>query len=145
MAFIRTLDNKLYKDTNGNKVDTKDWKNAPVELWNTTTLMEYIDHLNKEKYGMAPVRVNLQMLRGVMSRDLKQYGGDVMKRFVEACMTQYKPSPQYPTIGYMTMRSFYFENVLPRVIAGNFKHNAVKKAEEEAIKSFDVDEITDLF
>lgn len=54
MAWVRTKENKLYKDAEGNKVDTKDWKNIPLSMWNTTTFMEMSDTLTNRSMEEFP-------------------------------------------------------------------------------------------
>ena len=114
MAWIRTKENKLYKDAEGNKVDTKDWRNAPVSMWNTTTFMEYVAHLN----------ASLQTLRAIMKKDIERFGAEALKIFLEMAVADYRSNMRYPTLSYSQARLLYMER---------FMSVAIEKAQQKAV------------
>lgn len=124
MAWIRTKENKLYKDAEGNKVDTKDWQNAPVELWNTTTFMEYVAHLNQQKYGRVPINASLQTLRAIMKKDIERFGAEALKIFLEMAVADYNGNARYPSLSYSQARLLYMER---------FMSVAIEKAQQKAV------------
>lgn len=142
MAWIRTKENKLYKDADGNKVDTKDWQNAPVELWNTTTFMEYVAYLNQQKFGKAPVNASLQTLRAIMKKDIERFGAEALKIFLEMAIKDYHGNSRYPTLSYSQARLLYMER---------FMSVALEKAEQKAVSEdtpqteYALEEVVDLF
>ena len=141
MAFVRTLENKLYKNADGNKVTTDDWENVPIELWNSTTVIAYVNHLNKKRFGKEPIIVNKKLTILNVSQDLKKYGSANLKEFVTAAMYQYKPNPKYPTISYSTLRNFYMESIMPSIL----NKQPIKAESERRVKDFDVDAVKELF
>lgn len=142
MAWIRTKDNKLYKDAEGNKVDTKDWKNAPLSMWNTTTFMEYVAYLNQQKFGKVPVNASLQTLRAIMKKDIERFGAEALKIFLEMAIKDYHGNSRYPTLSYSQARLLYMER---------FMSVALEKAEQKAVSEatpqteYALEEVVDLF
>lgn len=124
MAWIRTLDNKLYKDAEGNKVDTKDWQNAPLSMWNTSTFIEYVAYLNQQKFGKVPVNASLQTLRAIMKKDMERFGNTALRIFLEMAVADYTGNARYPTLSYSQARLLYMER---------FMSVAIEKAQQKAV------------
>lgn len=124
MAWIRTKENKLYKDAEGNKVDTKDWRNAPLELWNTSTFLAYVEHLNQQKFGKIPVNASLQTLRAIMKKDMERFGNTALRIFLEMAVADYRSNMRYPTLSYSQARLLYMER---------FMSVAIEKAQQKAV------------
>lgn len=116
MAWARTLDDKLYKDSEGNKVRTDDFENLPLELWNSTTVLAYMDWLNYNKYGMVPKKINMQQTRAFIKRDLQQYGTRILKTFLSACVKDYKGNLAYPTLSYAQAMLIYKDKLMDKII-----------------------------
>lgn len=138
MAWIRTPENKLYKNEHGDKVLTTDWQNAPIELWNSTTVLEYVNARNLQLYGVTPLRVNVKLSQITCARDIKEYSAEAVKKWIDVAMRKHKPTREFPTITYITLRNFYMAELMPAVL---------KQLEEEkaAHKDFDIEEVVDLF
>lgn len=142
MAWIRTKDNKLYKDAEGNKIDTKDWRNAPLELWNTSTFLAYVEHLNQQKFGKVPVNASLQTLRAIMKKDMERFGNTALRIFLEMAIADYRSNMRYPTLSYSQARLLYMER---------FMSVALEKAEQKAVSEatpqteYALEEVVDLF
>lgn len=124
MAWIRTKENKLYKDAEGNKIDTKDWRNAPLELWNTSTFLAYVEHLNQQKFGKVPVNASLQTLRAIMKKDMERFGNTALRIFLEMAIADYRSNMRYPTLSYSQARLLYMER---------FMSVAIEKAHQKAV------------
>ena len=142
MAWIRTKENKLYKDAEGNKVDTKDWRNAPLELWNTSTFLAYVEHLNQQKFGKIPVNASLQTLRAIMKKDMERFGNTALRIFLEMAVADYRSNMRYPTLSYSQARLLYMER---------FMSVAIEKAQQKAVDEatpqteYTLEEVVDLF
>lgn len=128
MAYARTTDGKLYKDANGDKVRTDDFRKLPLELWNSTTVIEYLDYLNYYKYGKVPARRNMQQMRAFIKRDLEQYGTRILKTFLTECVKDYKGNLAYPTLSYPQAMLLYKDKLMDKIIKETV---AVHKETEE--------------
>lgn len=142
MAWIRTKENKLYKDAEGNKVDTKEWWKVDESLWNTTTFLAYVEHLNKQKFGKAPINASLQTLRAIMKKDMERFGNTALRIFLEMAVADYRSNMRYPTLSYSQARLLYMER---------FMSVAIEKAQQKAVDEatpqteYTLEEVVDLF
>lgn len=125
MAWARTLEDKLYKDAEGNKVDTKDWEALPTELWNATTVQAYLNRLNLIKYGVEPVVVGVKRNNTFIKKDLDNYGAIVLRKFLRAAVKAYSGNKAYPTLSYAQAMLLYGERLLPPLVS---EHKALEKA-----------------
>lgn len=106
------------------KLDTKDFKNLPLEKWNSTTIREYVKYLNVCRFGIPSVTFNVRQENGMISKFVKDYGIEITKAFVEECVKSYRPNPNYPTVSFATMYSYMKAYELPRVMKA--KHEATR-------------------
>lgn len=127
MAWVRTADNKLYKDSNGDKVDTKDYKNIPYELWNSTSVISLLNDLNMEKYGMEPPLNSIKLTRMDIAEDLNEFGAEVLEEFCKRSVNLYKGNLRYPTLSYRQAKMFYGKDLFNKII-----HSKV--AEQKALE-----------
>lgn len=139
MAFLK-VDGKLHK-INGKNIETTDWETIPLELWNCTTLRSYITYLNLEAFGEAPRTNIIQAENRTMTRDIKAHGIDVVKRYVELFVENYKPNNTYKALSYSQMAVFDklakdSEKMFPKALNGV---KSLREAREEAIP---LDEMT---
>lgn len=118
MAFAKDLNGKVYKDENGDKVLTTDFEKLPNELWNSSTVMAYMDWLNFQKYGKYPTTkgFNLQQARAFIKRDLDTYGTAVLKEFLRRAVRAYKGNLAYPTLSYPQAMMLYKEKLMKDAI-----------------------------
>lgn len=116
MAYAKGLDGKVYKDKDGNKFHTTDFENLPYELWNSTTVLSYLDWLNLNKYGKVPEKRNMQQTRAFIKRDLQQYGTRILKTFLSSCVKDYKGNLAYPTLSYAQAMLIYRDKLMDKII-----------------------------
>lgn len=101
---------------------SKDWRNLPIEKWNTNTVHAFLIDMTKEKYnaiyvpgGGGPVSRRWVSEKGMIKRELDRKGPAVVKKFIEICWREYyTPNPKkfpYPTYGFMAgyMAHFWTE------------------------------------
>jgi hypothetical protein len=101
----------------------KDWRNTPVEEWNTNLMLAYIADRHAELYGVdyVPYR-SWTAERGMVGnligtkRKPGTHSTAVIKRFIDECMREYRPTSQYPGISFGFMKT-YKGNVWQRVLA----------------------------
>ncbi|PEA53458.1 hypothetical protein CON64_18625 [Bacillus pseudomycoides] len=112
------------------KVATKDWRNLPQEKWNGTTIREYINHLNVEKFGIPAVSNNVRRENAMIAAMIKAEGIEVVKEFVEVCVTSYKGSEQYPTVNFGFMYSFMKAQYLPKILNKQLQKSKLQQIKE---------------
>lgn len=117
MAWARTLDDKLYKDAEGNKVRTDAYHDLPEELWNSSTVMAYLDYLNMVHFKQPPKTTNMKLTRMRIKGDLDKYGGAVIKVWMELAIKQWTGSLRFPTASYMQLRQFKWEALIDEAVA----------------------------
>lgn len=116
------------------KLDTKDFRNLPLEKWNSTTIREYIKFLNIERFGIPAVTFNVRQENGMISKFIKEYGIETTKLFVEECVRKYRPNANYPAVNFATMYSYMKAYELPRVMKAQYESNRLEqiKARQQA-------------
>lgn len=134
MAYAKTADGKFYKDANGLKVSTDNYTDLPEELWNSTTVLAYLNMLNEEKFGTIPMILNMQQARAFIKRDLTKYGASIIKTFLSAAVKAYTGNRAYPTLSYAQAMLLYGEKLLPKIIKDQ---ELLEKASEGADQSED--------
>lgn len=93
------------------KIPTKDWRNLPIEKWNTTTIHAYLIDETKRKYnaeytpgGKGSKSQRWTAEKGMIKRELTKRGPEVVRKFIEICWREYfTPNPKkypYPTFGF---------------------------------------------
>lgn len=117
MAWARTPDGKLYKDDKGWKVRTDDHRCLPLELWNSSTVMAYLDSLNLIHFKQEPITRNMKLTRMRIAGDLEKYGAEVIKQWMELAIKQWGGSARFPTASYMQLRQFKWEGLIEEAIA----------------------------
>lgn len=94
------------------KVSTKDWRNLPIDKWNTTTVHAFMIEETKRKFnaeyvpgGGGPKSQRWRTEQGMVKRELEKHGPEVVRKFIEICWREYfTPNPKqypYPTYGFM--------------------------------------------
>ena len=129
------------------KTDTKNFKELPLEKWNSTTIREYIKFLNIERFGVPSVTFNVRQENGMVSKFIKDYGIETTKAFVEECVKKYRPNPNYPTVNFATMYSYMKSYELPRVMKAQYEANRLEqiKAKAEASLKSTVENVENYF
>lgn len=116
MAWARTLDDKLYKNDDGEKVRTDDYEQLPVELWNSSTVMAYLDYLNVLHLKSEPKTTNLKLTRMRIAGDVEKFGMPTIKRWMELAIKQWGGSARFPTASYMQLRQFKWDGIIDEAI-----------------------------
>lgn len=129
------------------KLDTKDFKNLPLDKWNSTTIREYIKFLNVARFGIPAVTFNVRQENGMISKFIKEYGIETTKAFIEECVKSYRPNPNYPTVNFATMYSYMKAYELPRVMKAQYEANRLEqiKAKAQASIKSTVDNVENYF
>lgn len=135
----------------GAKISTKDWRNLPIEKWNTTTVRTYLIHLTEEKFGVAyePTGAGSKNQRWVrenamIKQAIANYGAAELKRFIEICIEKYSPKPQYPYMTFTFAWSYMREN-MPIVQAEIEKERAKERRKQDAKEAVEAAEIDEGF
>jgi hypothetical protein len=98
-------------------VSKKDWRSLPVDKWTVTTFRHYLFDRHQELFGIKYVTRNHAVEGRMLKNMIAEEGPDVTKRFIDACLAEYKPTPQYPGVSFTFMYSYMRARVLPRVLA----------------------------
>lgn len=123
---------------------TKDWRNRPVDKWNTTSFTEYLKDKHRELFGIDYVpfggtwRTEQGMLGRLIGTRAKAGTHDkaVIKRFIDETFESYKPTPQYPGTNFGFMYS-YRKYELQRIEAEEKRRQAAQVKTEEQAKDWD--------
>lgn len=95
-----------------------DWRARDLADWNATTFAAYLAERHEDMFGIKYVAGNsIAKERTWIRWMIDKYGPDVTKRFIDACLAEYKPTPQYPGVSFTFMYSYMRARVLPRVLA----------------------------
>lgn len=98
------------------RISTKDFRNLPIEKWNVTTFREYLKHEHEERYKIPYVTRSYAMEGRMLKMSLAEYNQEVLKRFIDACFADYKPTREYPGLNFAFMYSYMRSRLLPRVL-----------------------------
>lgn len=146
---IVSIDSKEVKTAKPKKkkLDTKDFRNLPLEKWNSTTIREYIKFLNMERFGVPSVTFNVRQENAMISKMIKEYGIEVTVEFVKECVKTYKPNAQYPTVSFATMYSYMKAYELPRVMKKRHEASRLEqiKAKAQAEVKSKVEDVVNYF
>lgn len=94
------------------KISTKDWRNLPIEKWNTTTVHAFLIDETKRRFdaeyipgGGGPKSKRWSAEKGMIKRELGRRGAEVVRKFIEICWREYyTPNPDkypFPSFGFM--------------------------------------------
>lgn len=101
------------------KINRKDWRNLPYEQWNTLTVCVMVADLNREHYGVEtyiPFH-NWSVERGMIKRNLAQYGAEVLAEFFAQAFAEYRPTREYPQLTAGFALSYVASRIIPRILA----------------------------
>lgn len=89
------------------------WREYPLEKWNVTTFHSMISDLTREKYGVEYIPTGIgnraqrwSREKGMIKNAQERYGNAVLKRFIELCFENYKPSDEYPYVTFAFMYTY---------------------------------------
>lgn len=133
------------------KVSTKDWRNLPIEKWNTTTFTAYLEHLTKEKFGVTyePTGGGSKAQRwsrekGMMKNALTKYGAEVLRRFIEICVEEYRANPQYPYASFAFMYSYMSDRFARAEDAVKRERERAELAERDTVRQDDLSDSSEI-
>ncbi|PFF33241.1 hypothetical protein CN335_21505 [Bacillus thuringiensis] len=98
------------------RILTKDFRNLPIEKWNVTTFREYLKHEHEERYKIPYVTRSYAMEGRMLKMSLAEYNQEILKRFIDACFADYKPTREYPGLNFAFMYSYMRSRLLLRVL-----------------------------
>jgi hypothetical protein len=82
-----------------------------------TILREYMKEKHRDLYGIDYVTNSHAFEGRQLKAMIAEYGAEVVKRFVDECYRDYKPTRQYPGLSFIFMYSYMRSRILPRVLA----------------------------
>lgn len=123
-----------------NAAQRKDWRNLPLEHWNTATVHAMVIDLNAEKFEVSkyvPLR-GWSFEQGVIKRALTEYGAAALRETIERAFTEYRPTSKYPQLTAGFLIAYMLPRIMPQVLA-----EAEAKKRRQAAEScvMDVDDI----
>ncbi|QHZ58647.1 hypothetical protein M655_025095 [Brevibacillus sp. NSP2.1] len=123
----------------------KDWRARPVETWNTTTFCAYLSDRHTELYGIpyVPGRGGWRMEQGVIKRMVGEYGAEVVRRFIDGCFREYRPTREYPGVNFTFMYTYMRGRVLPKVLAEAAREQACVKQADDVRYEMTAEELAD--
>lgn len=99
------------------KAAAKDWRNREQSDWTVATFQQYLKDTHEERYGIAYVARNYGLEGRWLKSMLAEHGADILRKFIDACFVEYRPTPQYPSLNFAFMFTYQRERVLPRILA----------------------------
>jgi hypothetical protein len=116
----------------------KDWRARPVETWNTASFTEYLRDRHTELYGIpyVPGRGGWRAEQGMIKRMIDEHGSEVVRRFIDGCFREYRPTREYPGVNFTFMYTYMRARVLPKVLAEE-KREVRREVAEAARPSFE--------
>ena len=125
----------------------KDWRNRPLETWNTTTFHAYLTDKHKELFGIDYVPFRGWTAEKGMIGDLigtrtgkpRKASNDLVKRFIDVTFENYRPSKEWPgtSFGFMwTYRKTEWQKLQAEELAQERRRTSVVEAP-------DIEELTD--
>lgn len=123
-----------------NAAQRKDWRNLPLEHWNTATVHAMVIDLNAEKFGVekyVPMR-GWGFEQGAIKRVLTEYGAEALRETIERAFAEYRPTRQYPQLTAGFLIAYMLPRIMPQVLA---EAEAKKRRQEAESYVMDVDDI----
>jgi hypothetical protein len=110
----------------------KSWREREIPDWNVTTFTSYLTDRHTELYGIpyVPGR-GWRAEQGMIKRMIDEHGPEVVRRFIDGCFREYRPTCDYPGVNFTFMYTYMRGRVLPKVLA--------EARREEACVTRDVD------
>jgi len=126
------------------KIDKKDWRNLPLDQWNTATVLAYFADSNREQFGVdtyLPMR-NWAFERALVKRALDQYGAEILRQAFDECFRTYRPTREYPILTAGFCVAYRINAIIPRLQAEEkARAEAERKRKEAAANAPTVDDV----
>lgn len=114
--------------------ERKDWRNLPLEYWNTLTIHQMFADLNREHYEVTtyiPMR-GWTFEQGVIKRNLTEYGAEAVRETIERAFAEYRPTADYPQLTAGFLLTYMAPRIMPRVLSEMETAKRRQAAESEA-------------
>lgn len=119
-----------------------DWRNLPLEHWNTRSVHAMVIDLNVEKFGVdtyIPLR-GWQFEQGVIKRALTEYGAAALRTTIERAFAEYRPTTKYPQLTAGFLIAYMLPRIMPQVLA---EEKRKESAEASVDNAMGVEEMAD--
>lgn len=124
----------------------KDWRNRPLETWNTSTFCAYLTDHHRELFGIdyAPMRgwrAEQGILGGLIgtagkSPKPRMASNALVKAFIDETFASYTPTPEWPgtSFGFMwTYRKADWQRLQAAELARERRKTSVELAQQTAM------------
>jgi len=112
------------------KPNAKDWRNRAAADWTVTTFRAYLADEHERRYKIPYVARSYAVEGRWLKSMIADHGAEVVKRFIDSCFDEYKPTAQYPGLNFGFMYSYQRARVLPRVLAQEVRTKAATQADK---------------
>ncbi|GAK03312.1 hypothetical protein JCM19037_1627 [Geomicrobium sp. JCM 19037] len=99
------------------KISTRDWRALPIEKWNANTHLQMLVDLTEKRFGVdyqpggrGGKQQRWSMERGMLKQAQGKYGNVTLRKFIELCLDEYKPSAEYPFVQFTFMYAYRDRN-----------------------------------
>jgi Ca2+-binding EF-hand superfamily protein len=106
-----------------------------------TILREYMKQKHVEQFRIDYVTNNYAFEGRQLKAMIAEYGFDVVKRFIDECFREYKPTRDYPGLNFAFMYSFMRARILPRVLAEAKREQSRKEAIGQQLSEAEFNEL----
>lgn len=116
------------------------WRDRPLDKWNASTFRQYLSDMHTDRYGIAYTARNYGMEAKLIRTMIDDHGAEITKSFIDTCFSEYRPTPQYPSLNFAFMYSYMRERILPKLMAEQARH---ERMEQEQANEMSIDEINE--
>jgi hypothetical protein len=106
-----------------------------------TVIREHIKAKHAELYGIDYVTNSYAFEGRQLKAMIAEYGAETVRRFVDECFRDYKPTRDYPGLNFAFMYSFMRARVLPRVLAEAKREQSRKEALGQQLSEAEFNEL----
>jgi hypothetical protein len=112
----------------------KKYSEIPTEQWSANHLRDYLYAKHEEILGVKYVARNFAVDTRMLKNFAATNGIAVTKRFIDLCLSKYRPNSLFPGINFGFMQTYMKERYLPhclkaedmaQIIEGSEENNAV--------------------
>ncbi|WP_338461652.1 hypothetical protein V5G20_18045 [Brevibacillus borstelensis] len=123
----------------------KAWRERDIADWNALSFTEYLRDRHRELYGIpyVPGRGGWRREQGEIKRMVTEHGPEVVRRFVDGCFREYRPTRDYPGVNFTFMYAYMRGRVLPKVLAEEKRVEERKLYEVNAANEMTAEELVD--
>ncbi|SMO92251.1 hypothetical protein [Melghirimyces algeriensis] len=100
-----------------NKLKSYEWQWLEISKWNTRSFQAYLKDRHKEVYGIDYVPRSWRMEAGMIKNFINEHGTEVLREFIDECLSSHKPTKQYPGLNFWFIYTYLRSQYLPRVLS----------------------------